>query len=135
MSVLQSPQEFGRRIGAARGYMPHPRDKKTNFAKMLGTSVPTLSRMEAGEVGSLGTSVEERRQLAERVVAVTGVPASLFEISEPEPTEVDQMKTALADLTETTSRQAAEMVLLQRGQEDLRSRVERLEHGGAGTGT
>lgn len=92
MDVLKDPKEFGQRVGSARGYMPSPKDKKTKFAKLMGVSVPTLTRWEEGEVGSIGATTAERRQLAERLVKVSGCPPETFGLSEPEPRGADQLR-------------------------------------------
>jgi transcriptional regulator with XRE-family HTH domain len=91
VSALEDVKEFGRAVGAARGSMTQPADKKTKFAALMGTSVPTLTRWEEGHVGSIGT-LHERRQLAERIVEASGCPPEWFGLSELEPSAADQLR-------------------------------------------
>jgi len=72
---LKDSREFGRRVSAARGYAQM---KKTEFAKLMSSSVPTVTRWEAGDTGSIGTSRAVRQQLAERIQRQTKCPPSLF---------------------------------------------------------
>lgn len=97
MDVLSSPEKFGKTVGAARGSMDAPYDKKVNFAKLLGVSVPTLTRMEEGAIGTIGATAEERRHLAERIVEKSGALPEWFGLSEPAPGAVDQLRNELRD--------------------------------------
>lgn len=102
MDVLRNPKEFGRRISAARGYAQL---KKTEFAKLMGTSVPTVNRWEAGEVGSIGTAIVLREQLAQRTQAATGCPPEwlgLEEVAVPPnlQRDVDEVRDQLRRLAE-----------------------------------
>jgi hypothetical protein len=92
MEVLSSPEKFGKTVGAARGSMKAPYDKKVNFAKLLDISVPKLTRMEEGAIGTIGATTEERRHLAERIVEKSGALPEWFGLSEPEPGAVDQLR-------------------------------------------
>jgi hypothetical protein len=78
VSVLEDPAELGRRISAARGYAQMQRPA---YAKEMGVSVPTLRRIEEGDEGSLGRSVEQRRQIAERAMRVAKAPAEVLGLS------------------------------------------------------
>lgn len=54
--VIRNLTEMGRRIGAARGYALLQRPA---FAKALEVSVSTLNKMERGDAGALGRSLQE----------------------------------------------------------------------------
>jgi hypothetical protein len=71
MGVLDDPRELGRRISAARGYLQMQRPE---FARGLGISVPTLRRMEEGDESALGRSVDARREKANMVLGMEGLP-------------------------------------------------------------
>jgi len=55
---------------------------KPRFAKRMGVSVPTVTRWEAGEVGSIGAAVVIRQQLAQRIQAATDCPPELLGLAE-----------------------------------------------------
>jgi transcriptional regulator with XRE-family HTH domain len=102
MDPLKDSREFGRRVSAARGYAQL---KKTEFARLMGSSVPTITRWEAGERGSIGATQGEREQLAERIRRETGCPPSLFS----EPAEADpivRLEARVDQLAEMVSRLA-----------------------------
>lgn len=97
VDVLKDAEKFGKTVGAARGSMDAPYDKKVHFAKLIGTSLPTLRRMEEGAIGTIGATTEERRQLAERIIEKAGALPEWFGLSEPTPKEVDQLRRDFAD--------------------------------------
>ena len=95
VTALKDAQEFGRRVAAARSYAGM---KRPAFAKVMGRSVPTITRWEDGAKGSIGASIEQRRQLAQRIVEVTGCPPEWFDLSEPEPGEVDRLRDEMDEM-------------------------------------
>lgn len=82
MNPLEDPVELGRRIQAARGYAGM---KRPAFWEAMGSSEATVIRWEKGNEASLGRTLEERRQLAERIQRVTGCPAEWLGLEEAEP--------------------------------------------------
>lgn len=77
MSVLHDPEEFGKRVSAAKAYAGF---KKPAFAKAVGVSVPTVTRWEEGAIGSIGATVPARQALAQRIIAATGCPPEWFDL-------------------------------------------------------
>lgn len=70
-------------ISAARGYAGKQRPE---FAELVGTSVPTLTRWEGGDFAPRNYgSRDQRRALAERIIRASGCPAEWFELTETEP--------------------------------------------------
>jgi len=98
---LKDPKEFGRRVQAARGYAGM---KKTEFAKLMETSVPTVTRWENGEKGSIGTAIVLRQQLAERIQRATKCPPGFFGLDEAatERLEVDRLDELARQTTRLT---------------------------------
>lgn len=71
--------EFGRLVGAVRGYM---RMLRPDFADAMGTSVTTVERWEEGAIGSVGQPGSEKRQnLIAKLVRESGCPESWFGLS------------------------------------------------------
>ena len=70
MDVLDDPEELGRRVSAARGYLQMQRPE---FAQGLGISVPTLRRWEEGDESALGRNRDARRERANRVLGMEGL--------------------------------------------------------------
>ena len=68
---------------------------RPEFAKELGISVPTLIRWEGGEESSLGHTVNERRDTAEKLLATFEVPAEIVGVVS---LQVDER---IADLEQT----------------------------------
>jgi transcriptional regulator with XRE-family HTH domain len=79
MAVWDDPDELGRRVAAARAYL---REDQATFGKRIGRSDKTLGKIERGELASVGPRPQDRRQLAELVAAIDGVPAELFGLEE-----------------------------------------------------
>lgn len=97
VTVLSDDKEFGKRIGAARGFRLELRPK---FAKRLKTTDTTLREWEHGVFSSRYSSTEQRRQLAERVVKASGCPPEWFELREPPRDEaLDQLRRMVAALS------------------------------------
>jgi transcriptional regulator with XRE-family HTH domain len=110
MDPLKDAEEFGRRVSAARGYAQL---KKTEFAQLMGSSVPTVTRWEAGERGSIGATIGEREQLAERIRRETNCPAGIF--SEPAAEDpVASFEAALRDVRAEQLEQAAKLLRIER---------------------
>lgn len=86
VSVLSDSKRLGKTIAAARGWHG---DQRPAFAKLLGTSDTTLLKWEGGDFSSRYRTADQRRQLAERVIRVSGCPAEWFELDEPAPTVME----------------------------------------------
>jgi transcriptional regulator with XRE-family HTH domain len=130
--LLDRPKEIGRRIGAACGYAV---DKKLGeIAEELGVSDTTLRSYTQGNLGQYSPR-DRRRTLIEEVERITGCPPDVFGLSEPEPKEVDQLRRIVAEQAKAQTRLSEELVKVQKAQAESRSRIERLERGGEGTGT
>lgn len=127
--MLKDPEKFGKTVGAARGSMNPPYDKKVNFAKLIGKSLPTLRRIEEGNVGSIGVTVEERRQLAERIVEQSGALPDWFGLNELVPGEADQLRTLLSEQARAQTKLSEELSSVRRSQGEMLKRLEQLERG------
>ncbi len=77
MNPLEDPYELGRRIGACRGYAGLQRPE---FGERMGVDVGQVRHWEAGR--DLGSSIVERRELAERVVEATEAPRFLLGLAD-----------------------------------------------------
>jgi hypothetical protein len=135
-SILDNPEEFGRTIAAAVSYAD---ESLLDFATKIGLTEPTLRSYIDGNLGRYAGSRELRTVLARKVVEASGCPDYWFSLSEPEPGEVARLRDALervqSDLAQEVSGLSSDLTDQQKAQEDLRSRVERLERGEEGTGT
>lgn len=118
MSVLSDSAEFGRLLAAARGYKGELRPA---FAKRLGTTDTTLLKWEKGEFSSRYRTMDQRRELAERAIKVSGCPAGWFGLAEAEPGLSERVE-ALAQTVELLR-----SFLLQGESEDLRAQLEQAD--------
>jgi transcriptional regulator with XRE-family HTH domain len=91
-SVLDDPEELGRRIAAAQAYAGETYE---SFASKLGLSVPTLRAYQRGKLGDYGGSRELRRALAEKVQAASEAPHDMLGLRPPE----DDLRRAVGALT------------------------------------
>jgi transcriptional regulator with XRE-family HTH domain len=89
MTPLDDTIELGRRIRAARAYADV---RRPAFARMLEISVSQVDDWEAGL--GLGESVEEREELACRILAATGCPPALLGLRRD---ELEERVSALED--------------------------------------
>jgi transcriptional regulator with XRE-family HTH domain len=88
---MDDPQEFGRRVSAARSYAGW---SQPEFAEKMGykKARSTTERWERGDLGKRRNNPDGRSDTATKVIAVTGCPPAFFDLSEPEPAAVDQLK-------------------------------------------
>lgn len=118
MTVLSDSAEFGRRLAAARGYRGELRPA---FAKRLGTTDTTLLKWEKGEFSSRYRTMDQRRELAERAIRVSGCPAAWFDLGEAAP-DLSERVESLAQMVELMR-----SFLLQGEPEELRAQLERAD--------
>jgi transcriptional regulator with XRE-family HTH domain len=116
MEQLSDSKEFGRLLRAARGYKG---EQRPAFAERLGTTDTTLLKWEKGEFSSRYRTVEQRRELAERAITVSGCPAAWFGLEE-QPAGVSERLEDLAQTVELIRR-----FLLADEPEELRTQLER----------
>lgn len=87
--LLRDSAELGRRISAARGYH---QSQRPEFAELIGTSDTTLLRWERGEFSSTYRTIDQRRQLMERVARASGCPPGWLGLAQLEPSTDDRLR-------------------------------------------
>jgi ribosome-binding protein aMBF1 (putative translation factor) len=118
-----------------------------DLAREMGIKPRTFQSWENGEVENRNGKGYDKmarfysrklnRKITRQWILFGDAPASepADPVSEPEPREVDQLRRVVAEYGEAQTELSKELVSLRRSQEETLMRVERLEHGGEGTGT
>lgn len=121
-AVYEDPSALKERIKAERKAAGFT---QKGLAHRLGVSIGTVKRLEAGEEGTLGASTAERRKTAVLVAEATG-RWDRFDLAPPTEDPTD-WPSEVRSLRAQVTKLLGEVNALQKGEEDLQSRVERLE--------
>lgn len=100
----------------------------------MGTSIPTLTRWESGEVASIGRTVPQRRQLAERIIESTGCPSSWFGLSEPSEAVEAELRRLIDELASQVTELQLDLATVQTDLADARKHQGLAEHVPEATG-
>lgn len=128
MKPYETPEALAKAIRIARG----PMSQKA-LSEWLGWDRKTIGRMERGEEGTLGKTVEARRRLAILIAEATGNREALG-LSAPEPKELDRLAVTVSAQAKAMTTLAEELASERKVREGMLKRIERLERGEEGSG-